>query len=711
MATFGDVRRRTILLFVLGIGLPSVLLGYLAFRGIRNDQALLERERREDLRRIASVTVAAHDSGLVAVGVALDSTLSRTESAGLPLAPSLSKLIMRHPLIEAMFRLSADGAIDEFVAPDLLFHASEEDRTGVDPPLAGRELTRLETARRLELRDGEPRAALAAYQGIVSNASDPRVRAEALGGIARIQRNAGELHAASNSYRRLGSEFGQVRTGGGIPFGIAAQLELGHTQTLAGDTAGAAQTLVDLYAHLVRTERGLSRAQFGFIAERLRESLNELLSDSSTGVLITALGDTLRALLQEEELARARTERLLAFQTSAGTVLLARQARQPENSGAPYGRTTIELEGQAFYLLIGEPPSKTPDDGGGAWGLLLDPDTLESRLVSTLQSQAAPQQVRWALRGSAGEVRHASGPLEAGVPAVSSGLPGGVPPFTIELFPPDAGFVKTLLTSRRGVFFYAFFLLAGILIFGLTLTVSTVSHQLELARMQSDFVSTVSHEFKSPLTAVRQIAEMLQSDKVSSEEKRRRYYDVLVEQSERLSLLIDGVLDFARMDSGHHTFDFQPVDVGPFLETLVSTVQQRVSHEGFVVRSEIDPSLPTVALDADAIGQAITNLIDNGIKYSGDSKEIVVRGFAENGYAVIAVQDFGIGLDPKEKARVFERFYRGGNELTRSVKGTGLGLTLVKQIVEGHGGHVEAESEPGRGSTFYIRLPLEVAAT
>ncbi len=119
--------------------------------------------------------------------------------------------------------------------------------------------------------------------------------------------------------------------------------------------------------------------------------------------------------------------------------------------------------------------------------------------------------------------------------------------------------------------------------------------------------------------------------------------------------------------------------------------------------------MTTVALDADAIGQAVTNLIDNGIKYSGDSKEIVVRGFAENGHAVIAVRDFGIGLDPEERERVFERFYRGGSELTRSVKGTGLGLTLVKQIVEGHGGHVDAESEPGHGSTFCIRLPLEIA--
>ena len=711
MATFGDARRRTVLLFVLGIGLPSILLGYLAFRGIRNDQALLERERSEDLRRIASVAVAAHDSGLVALGRALDSALAQAESAGVAPVPSFSELTSRHPLIEAVFRLSTDGAIDEFVAPDLLFHASDEGAARVDQPLAGPELTRLEAARRLELRDGEPRAALTAYQRIVSGPSDPRIRAEALGAIARIHADDDDLNAASDNYRRLGSEFGQVRTSGGIPFGIVAQLELGHIQTLSGDIAGAAQTLVDLYARLVRTERGLSRAQFAFIAGRLRESVNELLLDSSSGMLLAALGDTLRVLLQEEELARVRTERLLIFQTSAGAALLGRQTRQPENSGTPYARTALELEGQAFYLLIGEPRSETPDDGGGAWGLLLDPDTLESRLVSTLQRQAAPEQVRWVLRGSAGEIRHASGPLESGVPAVISRLPGGVPPLTIELFPPDAGFVQTFLTSRRGGFFYAFLLIAGILIFGFTLTVRTVSHQLQLARMQSDFVSTVSHEFKSPLTAVRQIAEMLQSDKVSSEQKRRRYYDVLVEQSERLSLLIDRVLDFAKMDSGHHTFDVQPVDVGPFLEALVSAVQQRVSHEGFVVRSEIDPSLPMVALDADAIGQAVTNLIDNGIKYSGDSKEIVVHGFAENGHAVIAVRDFGIGLDPEEKERVFERFYRGGSELTRSVKGTGLGLTLVKQIVEGHGGHVDADSEPGHGSTFYIRLPLEIATT
>jgi signal transduction histidine kinase len=681
MASFGDVRRRTILLFVFGIGLPSSLLGYLALRGIRNDQALLERERRGDLRRIASVTVAAHDSCLVAAGLALDSALAMADSTGQAPQPSLSELAARHPLVEVVFRLSRDGAVDEFVAPDLLFHASDEPAAVADQRLAGPELERLEAARRLELRDGEPSAALVAYQRIVSRANDPRIRAEALGGTARIHRETGDLNAAAESYRRLQTEFGRVRTAGGVPYGIAAQLELGHTQTLAGDTAAAAQRLIDLYAHLVRTERGLSRAQFGFIAARLRESVDELISDSSSGASFAVLRDTVRVLVQEEEQARARTDRLLAFQSSGGAALLNRAAREPPSFEGRYDRVSLDLGGFSFYLLLREPRSEARSETAGAWGLLLDPDTLEFRLVTTLRSQAAPQGIRWTLRGASGEVREASGPLIDEVAAV----------------------------RRRGVYFYAFLLLAGILIFGLTLTVVTVSHQLRLARMQSDFVSTVSHEFKSPLTAVRQIAEMLQSGKVSSEEKRKKYYDVLLEQSERLSLLINRVLDFARMDSGHQTLDIQPVDVGTFLEDLVSQVQQRVGHEGYMVRTEIETSLPRVPLDADALGQAVTNLIDNAIKYSGESRKVVVRGSSQNGFAVIAVQDFGIGLDPKDKAHVFERFYRGGDELTRSVRGTGLGLTLVKQIVEAHGGHVEVESEPGKGSTFTIRLPLEVA--
>ena len=150
------------------------------------------------------------------------------------------------------------------------------------------------------------------------------------------------------------------------------------------------------------------------------------------------------------------------------------------------------------------------------------------------------------------------------------------------------------------------------------------------------------------------------------------------------------------------------VDMGLLLQKLVSTIQQQVSHEGFTIEAEFDAPLPSLQVDRAAIIQAITNLIDNAIKYSAGSKKVCIRSYRENQYLIIAVQDFGVGIKLEEIDRVFERFYRGGDELTRTVKGSGLGLTLVKQIVEAHHGNVHVESEPGHGSTFSIQLPLEL---
>jgi signal transduction histidine kinase len=225
--------------------------------------------------------------------------------------------------------------------------------------------------------------------------------------------------------------------------------------------------------------------------------------------------------------------------------------------------------------------------------------------------------------------------------------------------------------------------------------------------MKSDFVSTISHEFKSPLSSIRQLAEMLQSGRVPSENRRQEYYDVLVEQSERLTLLIDNILDFAKIEEGRKKFDFQMMDIGSLLQQIVSVIQDQVRHKDFVIQLEIEKPLPEIKADRESINQAITNLIDNAVKYSGDSRNIIVRAYAEDQYLIFTVKDFGIGIRKEEIDKVFERFYRGGNELTRTVKGSGLGLTLVKQIVEAHHGKIEVDSEVGNGSTFTVRIPLD----
>jgi signal transduction histidine kinase len=266
--------------------------------------------------------------------------------------------------------------------------------------------------------------------------------------------------------------------------------------------------------------------------------------------------------------------------------------------------------------------------------------------------------------------------------------------------------IKTFLLSRRGLYSFVFLLIAGILVFGLILTMRSVSHELALARMKSDFVSTVSHEFKSPLTSIRQLAEMLQSGRVPSEERRQKYYDVLLEQSERLTLLTDNILSLAKIEEGRAEFAFETTDIPALLAGVVTSIQERVRHEGFDIGIDIEGTLPLLSVDRTALSQAVTNLIDNAIKYSGESRKVSVRASLEEKAVAIAVRDFGIGIKKEDLPRLFERFYRAGDELTRTVKGSGLGLTLVKELVEAHRGKIEVESEPGRGSVFTIRLPL-----
>jgi signal transduction histidine kinase len=294
----------------------------------------------------------------------------------------------------------------------------------------------------------------------------------------------------------------------------------------------------------------------------------------------------------------------------------------------------------------------------------------------------------------------------SGAPSYRTSFENNFPNWSLEFYQLNPQFLQTLLASRQRVYFYMFLLIAGILGFGLILAVRAVSHELELAKMKSDFVSTVSHEFKSPLTSIRQLAEMLQAGRVPSEDRRRQYYDVLVEQSERLTLLIDNILSLAKIDDGRRIFEFKSVEIEALLKETITPISDRVRHEGFTIEMETDGVPHVIVADGAALSQALTNLIDNAVKYSGDSRRIILRSSVQGSNLVISIQDFGQGIHKDDLNKVFDRFYRGGPPLTRSVKGSGLGLTLVKEIVDAHRGKVHVESEPGEGSTFTITLPL-----
>jgi signal transduction histidine kinase len=250
-------------------------------------------------------------------------------------------------------------------------------------------------------------------------------------------------------------------------------------------------------------------------------------------------------------------------------------------------------------------------------------------------------------------------------------------------------------------------LLAAVLMGGIALALRTADRAMRLSQMKSDFVSNVSHELRTPIASIRVFAELLRLGRVQTPEKVREYGEYIERESRRLSRLIENILDFARIESGRKTYTFAPADVRQVVETTLQSFEPHLRHSGFTCSLAAPAeALPPVSIDADALGQAIHNLLDNAVKYSGEARAIEVRLARDGGEVVIAVVDHGIGIAREEQARIFERFHRVGSGLVHEVKGSGLGLSLVQHILQVHGGRVTVESEPGKGSTFALHLPV-----
>ncbi len=254
-------------------------------------------------------------------------------------------------------------------------------------------------------------------------------------------------------------------------------------------------------------------------------------------------------------------------------------------------------------------------------------------------------------------------------------------------------------------------LLALFLVGGVAVVLRAADRAVKLSKMKSDFVSNVSHELRTPVASIRVFGELLRLGRVEEPGKVREYGEHIEGESRRLTRLIDNILDFSRIESGRKEYHFAAGDVRELVEAVVHTFEVRLAAQGFKILLEAsDRSLPPLLMDADAIAQAFQNLLDNAVKYSGESKEIVVMLSSQTGYVTIAVRDHGIGIARDEQRKIFERFHRVGTGLVHDVKGSGLGLSIVHHIVAAHGGSVTVDSDPGKGSTFTMRLPIHHGA-
>jgi signal transduction histidine kinase len=499
---------------------------------------------------------------------------------------------------------------------------------------------------------------------------------------------AGRVEAAAATYRRAMEQ-------GKTPFQSGyAQLLLARALDKAGrsaDAAGERRALLALPAS-VRDEYGVPLAFYA--AERLAsrhaaEALGTLSAHASTAETLSPpalymLRDLLAAVTAGTEPAEAAA-RVAEQQTRLERVLaLAAAFPQlwPVWAAARHASQT-----EPVWLLWGEP----------AWWLSVAPAEPTGAVLVALD--AAPLLAEFAAERPVHFLPAAAGsgqPLGRNFPGVAVSLPW-----------PAAAEEAGSQTLQRSFSWFAALVVVTVALFGTHVLVHGVRRELRLAALRTQFVSSVSHELKTPLTAIRMFADSLRMGRPADPAARAEYLDTIISESERLTRLLNNVLDFSKLERGAARYQFRPVYLQDVLAAAARAVSYPLAQQGFELQTAIDQSLRPVRADADAMQQAVLNLLSNAIKYSGEARWIGLGLRAENGHAVVEVHDHGLGIPAREHRRIFDKFYRVPPAAGQEIPGTGLGLTLVEHVVHAHGGAVEVDSAPGKGSTFRLRLPLE----
>jgi two-component system, OmpR family, phosphate regulon sensor histidine kinase PhoR len=266
--------------------------------------------------------------------------------------------------------------------------------------------------------------------------------------------------------------------------------------------------------------------------------------------------------------------------------------------------------------------------------------------------------------------------------------------------------VESLVRERSNLNLYLILGLSVLMLLVAFWGYRNIKHEVELAQIKSDFVSNVSHELRTPLALINMFAETLTMGRVNSEEKKNEYYNIIQSETERLSKIVNKILSFSKIEAGKWKYNFAKTDTNLLAEKIYNSYKYHLENNGFEFIFNPSAESITAKIDSEAVSEAVINLIDNSIKYSGKIKKVVLRTGCTGNSVFIEVEDSGLGISKEEQNKIFDKFYRSSKGDIHNTKGTGLGLTMVKYIIDAHKGEVKLSSEPEKGSRFSLFFPV-----
>ena len=636
-------RHSPYLILTIAFGLALVVSVTLAWLGWRN---LMQQEAIEKQQAQSRLQESADRaaSGFLSRLEEVRAALSRAAEGPLPLVSGAAVTVRFSP-----------AGFDTVQPPGRLIYYPVSPATESFPPEI------FEDAHLSEFRIGDLARAQAAVQKL-TRSTDPLVAAEARFRLARIQKNRGLTAAALATYTAIGDER-RIKLDMELPYGFISRF--------------------------YRCELLLQMNKPG----EARAEASELLTELHAG------GWPMSAaayVLYEPDL-----------QTLAG---------RPGGQAPPDARAVanaVEKVWQLWRAGGAVTDMSVQSTSEPATALALGSVTSGRLVVSVYTTEALREWVATtaaahAVGGTRVMLRHErdepiAGSLEAEgltARAVLTGLPWSIEAAS------DMSSGADFAAQRRVTVILALAIVAALVSLACYAVARGVIREAAAGQLQTDFVSAVSHEFRSPLTTLRQLTELLADGRIVDEDRRRQYFNVLQRETSRLHQLVEDLLDFGRMDAGRREYKLQPLDLSELVRRSIEDYQQQAGANGHTIQTSFEPTV-VVEADREAMYRVVRNLLENAVKYSPGSPTVWVETGCEERSAILRVRDAGIGIPAGERSRIFDKFVRGDAAREACIAGTGIGLAMVKEIVRVHHGSIQVSSEVGHGSTFEVRLPRE----
>jgi len=652
-----DGHRKQILLFLSAVLVPAVILVALTLRIVRQERELTEKrvaDQRRTVVREVGRDVAARLESLV-----------RQESAVLAAEP---REFGRRGYVSPEFVLIARVDDTWVVLPWESASGTAESNSFGDASEFGRALRQAEDA---EFSQKDHALAAARYRRAAAVAGSPARSGYARLQLARALSRMGHERESLSEYENLLALGPDVVDEYGVPLSMYAAEQL----VKAGSKHGQA---VERIGRQLQSSIWVSPAGL-YLMKGTIEQIIAAAPAASGAAIRGGAQDHLRTIL-----AHIKTmEQALSLKEDFPRLGL----------GSPPGPNVQRDD--ARWVVYGRQPwlvgLSAPISGRASLLVAIDLRTFSSAFLSK----------------AGGQIGLPDGAtLVMGLPAGAASLSPDVPGLSIVFGAGADDALSRQWSLQRLYYFVALVIVLAVTLFGAYLLWRDVRREVLMAETRSQFVSSVSHELKTPLTAIRMFAETLRLGRPRDPAMQMEYLDTIVSESERLTRLLNNVLDFSTIERGKRTYNLSPASLPEIIRASARAMEYPLKQKGFELEVHVDENLPPVPVDRDAIEQAVLNLLGNAMKYSGDSRTVGLSVGREDRVAVITVADKGVGIDARDHARIFEKFYRVPTLENQSSPGAGLGLSLVAHIARAHGGSVRVNSAPGEGSVFSIVLPL-----